>query len=109
MLDKFKDGLNGALLEIVGGLIAPILISSLVSTALFPSYFIWILYLIGIGGMISLIREMSFWATSYIVGWLVGIFILANSGLLSPIDILIYLIPLVFLVYRVLKSFTSRY
>ncbi len=107
MLDKFEDGLNRALLEIVLGLIIPIIISSLVSTGQFPSYFILILYLISIGGMISLIREMSFWATSYIVGWLFGIFILANSGLLTPIDILIYLIPIVFLVYRLLKLILS--
>ena len=100
MLDKFEEGFNRAISEIVVGLIIPITISSLVSTGLIPYYSILILYLIGIGGTINLIREMSLWATSYIVGWLIGIFILAYSGLLTPIDILLYLIPLVFLVYR---------
>lgn len=107
MLDKFEDGLDRAFGEIFGGLIIPITISSLVSTGLIPYYSIWILYLIGIGSVINLIREMSLWATSYIVGWLIGIFILTYSGLLTLIDILIYLIPLVFLVYRVFKLFNS--
>ncbi|KKN64290.1 hypothetical protein LCGC14_0493350 [marine sediment metagenome] len=106
MLDKFEDGLDLALGEIVGVLTTPIFISIFVSLRLFPSYFIWIFNLISIGGMISLIREISFRATTYIVGWFVGIFILAYSGLLAPIDILIYLIPLVFLVYKAKKSFT---
>lgn len=107
MLVKFEEGLKRALLEMFGGLIIPITISSLVGTGSIPYYSIWILYLIDIGGTINLIREMSFWATSYIVGWLIGIFILANYGLLTPLDILIYLIPLVFLGYRLYRSIRS--
>lgn len=103
MSDKFDSGFNRASSEIVGGLITPIIISSFVSTGLFPSYFIWFFHLLSIVDMISLIKAMSFWATSYIVGWLFGVIILAYSGLLAITDILIYLIPLVFLVYRLLK------
>ena len=103
MSDKFDSGLSHAFTEIVVGLITPIFISSILSTELVPSYFIWFFHLLSIIDMISLIKEMSFWATSYIVGWLFGIIILAYSGLLVIIDFLIYLIPLVFLVYKLLK------
>ena len=103
MSDKFDSGFDRAFSEIVVGLIIPILISIFVSTDLIPSYFIWFFHLLSIIDMISLIKEMSFWATSYIVGWLIGVIILANTGLLTFIDILIYLIPLVFLVHKLLK------
>lgn len=103
MSNKFGSGFDRAFSEIAGGLIIPIFISSLVSTGLFPPYSIWILFFISIVGMISLIKEMSLWATSYIVGWLFGVIILAYSGLLTIIEFLIYLIPLVYLVYKLLK------
>ncbi|MHA1285398.1 MAG: hypothetical protein ACTSQP_23085 [Promethearchaeota archaeon] len=51
-------------------------------------------------GMIGLILAMPFWATSYIVGWLIGVFIMGYSGLLTIIEILIYVIPVVVLAYR---------
>ena len=104
MSDKFGSGFNRAISEIAGGLILPIFISILVSTGLFPPYSIWILFFISIVGMISLIKEMSLWATSYIVGWLFGVIILATSGLLVIPEILIYLIPLGFLVNRYRKK-----
>ena len=103
MSDKFDYGLNRAFEEIIGGLIASIIVSSLVSTGLIPSYFIWLFHLLNIVDMIVFIQKMPYWATSYSVGWLIGVIILANTGLLTIIDILINLIPFVFLVYRLLK------
>ena len=108
MSDKFESGFSRALTQIVVGLIPPIFISSFVSTGLFPYYIIWIFHLLGIIDMISLIKEISYWATSYIVGWVFGVIILANSGLLVIQDILIYLIPLVFLIYRLIIYFLDN-
>lgn len=100
MSDKFDSGFSRAFLETVGGLITPIIISSFVSTSLFPSYFIWLFHILSIVDIISLIKATSFWATSYIIGWLIGVIIFASAGLLTILDILIYLIPLGFLFAR---------
>lgn len=109
MSDKIDYGLNRAFEEIIGGLIASIIISSVVSTGLIPSYFILLFHLLSIGDMIVLIQKMPYWATSYSLGWLVGVIILANTGLLTNIDIVINLIPLVlFLVYRLLKLLKGK-
>ena len=103
MSDKFGSGFDRAFKEIAGGLIVPIFISSLVSTGTIPPYSIWILFIIiSIVGMRSLIKEMSLWETSYIIGWLFGVIILAYSGLLAITEFLIYLIPLVFLGHKVI-------
>lgn len=103
MSDKFDSGLDRAFSEIVVGLIVPIIISTVVSTGIVPFYFIWFFHLLSIIDMISLIREMSLWATSYIFGWLFGIIIFAYSGLIGIIDFLIYLVPLGYLGYKLFK------
>ena len=103
MSNKFDSGFNRAFSEIVVGLIIQIIISSFFSIGLIPSYFIWFFHLLSIIDMLSLIKETSFWATSYVVGWLFGVIILTYSGLLTIIDFLIYLIPLGLLVYKMLK------
>ena len=105
MLDKFNYGLERAFSEIIGGILTSIIVTSLVSTGLFPSYFIWFFHLSNIVGMIILIQKMPYWATSYIIGWLIGVIILASTGLLEIIDILIYFVPLLYLVYRLYKRF----
>lgn len=103
MLDKFDYGLERAFSEIIGGLVTTIIISSFISTGLIPSYFIWLFHLLNIVDMIVLIQKMPYWATSYSVGWLIGVIILTNAGLLTILDILINFIPLAYLVYRLLK------
>ena len=100
MLDKFEYGLRRAFDEIIVGSVPSITISIIVSTGLVPSYFIWFFHLFSVIGMIILIQKMPNWATSYIVGWLVGVIILAYSDLITITNMLIYLIPLVFLIYR---------
>jgi len=103
MLDKFDYGLERAFSEIIGGLVTTIIISSFISAGLIPSYFIWLFHLLNIVDMIVLIQKMPYWATSYSVGWLIGVIILTNTGLLTILDILINFIPLAYLVYRLLK------
>jgi len=100
MLDKFEGGFNNALVEMLEGLIPPILISCLASAGLFPFYLVLGFHILSIIGMISLIEEISLRKTSYIVGWLFGVFLLAYTGILPLIDFLIYLIPIGYLVYK---------
>lgn len=53
---------------------------------------------------IEFIQRTYYWATSYSVGWLVGVIILADNGLLTIIDIVIsIIIPIVFLVVRFVR------
>ena len=100
MLDKFNYGLKRAFSELIPEIAIPITVSIFISAGLFPSYSIWFFHLVSIVDMIVLIQKMPYWATSYIIGWLVGIIILATTGLLTILDFLIYLIPIGFLVYK---------
>ena len=103
LFDKFGDGLDHAIEEIIVGIFVSILVSSSVRTGLIPSNFAWVFHLLSIVGTIVFIQKVPYWATTYCVGWLVGVIILANTGLLTIIDILINFIPLGILVFRVIK------
>ena len=112
-IEKFQEGLTGAILEIVLGLIPPIILSAFIDGGIVPSYFIWIFYLlsgiISIYGIVELLKEMSLWGISYIIGWLIGVFLLIDSGLLEPWDFAFYFIaPLAFLGYKILKWILDR-
>ena len=100
MLDKFNYGLKRAFSELIPEIAIPITVSIFISARHFPSYSIWFFHLVSIVDMIVFIQKMPYWATSYIIGWLVGIIILATTGLLTILDFLIYLIPIGFIVYK---------
>jgi len=113
IIEKFQEGLARAITEIVVGLIPPIVLSAAFNSELFPSVYIWVFYLIS--GVISLIgildffKEMSFWGISYIIGWIFGVFLLLDTGLLELTDFLVYFIaPLGYLVYKIIKFFLER-
>ncbi len=101
MSSKFDESADAAISEIVVGIIPPIIISIFASTDLRD--FIWIFDISSIVGIIILILEMPHWATSYIIGWLLGIFLLASTDLLTITDILICIILIGILVFRFLK------
>ena len=111
IIEKFQEGFSHFFEVILEGIIPsaiPIIISGFFNSGIFPSDYILIFYLLsGVAsliGIIKLIEEMSFWGISYIIGWLVGVIFLADSGLLKPWDFVLYLIsPLVFLGYKILK------
>jgi len=107
-VEKVQEGLIGAILEIAVGLIPPIIVTAIINGGIVPSDFIWIIYfisgIISVFGIVELLKEMSFWGISFIIGWLVGIYLLIDTGLLTPWDYVIYLIaPLVFFGYKLGK------
>jgi len=101
MSGKFDESISAAISEIVVGLIPPIIISSFIGAGL--GDFVWIFHIASIVGTTVLILEMPHWATTYIIGWLFGIFILVGTGLLVITDILICIILIGILVFRFLK------
>lgn len=95
-----EDGIVGLVL---GFAIPPAIISLFASAGL--TDFIWIYHLISIVIMIiTIIQEMPKWSTSYSLGWLLGIFILINTGLVSILDILTCILLIGILILRGLKK-----
>ena len=86
----------------MGFAIPPITISLLASAGL--TDFNWIYHLISIAiTIITIIKEMPKWTTSYSLGWLFGIILLINTGLVTFIDILVCIILISGIIFRGLK------
>lgn len=100
---SLSEGLEDAIWGLVLGFaIPPIIISLFASSSL--THFIWIYHLISIViTIITIIQEMPKWTTSYSLGWLFGIYLLINTGLVTIIDILICIILISVLIFRGLK------
>ena len=119
-MNKIFSDLNDAISDIIEGFLSSAIASifagviySLYSTGMIPFYSILLFHLlnlfINIQDVIDLIKEMPYWATSYSLGWLVGVSILANLGISTGIDIVIStIILIVFLVLRLWKWWRGR-
>ncbi|MHA2179981.1 MAG: hypothetical protein ACXAAH_01010 [Promethearchaeota archaeon] len=107
MSEAPSEILDGILISTIVSTFAGVM-SSLVDTGIIPSYFILFFHLlnlsINVRETIVFIEKIQYWATSYSLGWLVGVIILADYGLLTNIDILIsIIIPIVFIILRFVK------
>jgi len=79
-----------------------------VSAGLIPGYYMVLFHILNAAGIIVLIFAMPFWATTYIIGWIVGLWIFSSSGLLNAIDYFVYLVPLIIiLALRIWKNLTN--
>jgi len=112
-LEKIQEGIIGAIGKIVLGLISPLIISAVINNGIVPYNFIGIFYfvsgIVSVFGIVKFLKEMSFWGIAYIIGWVVGVYLLIDSGLLTYWDFVFYLIaPLVFFGYKLIKWILER-
>ncbi len=100
----FEHGYERAISVIFGGVILWTFLNAISSNLSDPSFLLY-LKLFNMFGTISLILAMPYWGTMYLFGWLFGLMILANSGLVGILDFVIYFgIPLMILIIRISKS-----
>jgi len=104
----YEYGLRRALMEVVGGLItSSVLLAFRNSGLLSPSYFL-LFDLASIAGMVLLIFAMPYWGTTYLLGWLTGLGLMFNYGLMGTLEFVAYLLfGLAILAMRILKSATG--
>lgn len=103
-MSRLEHGFRRAVTEIVGGIVFSAIMVAFASSGLIPDSFVLIFHLLNVLSTILLIFTIPFWTTSYIIGWLFGLWIMSSSGLIGILELLIYLVPLVILVIRGLKS-----
>ncbi len=102
---NLEHGCERAIREAGIGIVSGILLNAFISSGLIPSSYITLFKLIIILTILSLIMAMPYWGTGYIIGWLLGMLIMAETGLISTFDIIIYtVIPFVLLILRFTKN-----
>lgn len=98
-MKKFKRGIKKAFAQIIGGIVIAPILNAFATDGLLP---IILVVLINIIGTIVLILSMRSWGFFFALGWLFGFYIVLSSGLLKPLDIILYIVlPIFFLVVRV--------
>jgi len=107
-MPRAEYGFARAISEVVGGLIVSVLLSAFVSTGLIPSSYLLMFELVNLALTIGFILALPYWGTGYLFGWLLGLAIMFQSGLVGPLDFVIYfVIPFIVLIVRFLKRATD--
>jgi len=104
-MPSLEYGYRRAVSEIIGGIVTSIVINAFIQSGLLdPS---WLLYfkLLNMLALIGLIIAMPYWGTTYLMGWMFGLIIMARANLVDVFDFVIYFgVPLMILIIRIAKS-----
>ena len=96
-----EHGLKRAITEIVGGFITSAIISAFVKSGILDPSFILLFHLLNVIFIISLLLKMKYWGTSYLLGWLFGLLLMSQTGLVGTLELLIYFaVPIIYLIIR---------
>ena len=96
-----KRGFN----EAIGGFILSVFITVFSRMPFFEEYKL-AFDLINIASLIVLLSNMSHWSYGYLLGWLISIIILIQTGLMDAWEVLLYiLVPIVVIIIRLKNNF----
>jgi len=88
----FDQGFGNAIQEIIGGIVVSLFINAISATGFVPSDYMLMIELINIIALVSLLFSLQKAGVAYIVGWIFGIYIMIQSGLMNFLDIILYLV-----------------
>jgi hypothetical protein len=105
-LSDVEHGLARAFTEVIGGFITSFALRSVLvgfaNSGFLGSSWLALFDLVSVAGTFSLLRVMNFWKTPYLMGWIIGVGLLLQTGLLGSLEILIYLVvPVLVLLARI--------
>jgi hypothetical protein len=107
--NDFAQGFGSVVEEIIGGIAISLLINAISATGLIPPTYILIIELVNIVALASLLFIFQKAGFAYIAGWIFGIYIMIQSGLMGFWDIILYLIaPIVIIGIRVYLGFKNE-
>ena len=104
-MSKFEYGFKRAVSEVVAGLIMSAVLASFVNEGLIPVSFVLLFHVLNVLSTVLMVFAMPFWATSYSIGWLLGLWVMYSSGLVDVLELVVYLVPLIIVVIRFAKKF----
>lgn len=107
MGESFGYGMRRAIGEVVAGIVTSVLVGAFVSSGLLPPAYAVLFGILNMLGTVTLILAMPYWGTVYLFGWLLGLFIMLQTGLVGILDVLVdFGVPFVVWVWRIWKELT---
>ena len=105
----FGYGIRRLMGEVVGGVITSIFVDVIIGSGLLPPVYAVLFGILNMVGTIGLILAMPYWGTVYLFGWLAGLCIMLQAGLVGILDAAFYFgVPLAVLVLRLWKKLTDQ-
>lgn len=100
-----EHGFERAVSEVLIGFALSAFTTSLANSGLIPSPYLLTFKLLVLAGAIPFIYALPYWGTGYILGWLLGYAVMLPSGIVDPLDFVIFTaIPLIILCLRFFKE-----
>ena len=101
-MNVFKYGTKRAIGEIISGFVTSIIVDAFASSGLLPPSYVFLFGLINVLGTITLILTMPVWGITYLFGWMIGVYLMFQSGLIGILESILYLgIPIAILLFRI--------
>ena len=99
-MNRLEHGLKRAFEEVIGGFVTSAIVYAIASSGLLSPAYLLLFGLINVIGTVTLVYAMPYWGTTYLIGWLFGVGMLLQSGLIGIEAILYIGIPLLYLILR---------
>jgi len=105
-MNKFEYGMKSAIKEIVAGVVTSVLVDSFIAYGFLPSIYLFLFGLLNTIGAITLIITMPLWGLTYLLGWIFGVIIMIQSGLVGIGEIILYLVvPIIVMIIKIKSLF----
>jgi len=105
MIEDIIHGLLRIISEAISGFITATIISVLISANVIPATFLYFFEVINLLSVILLILTIPHWGSFYILGWLVGYWIMLGTGLAGGFFTLLSIVAVITLLFRIRKIF----
>lgn len=91
-MSEFGQGGRDASQEVAGGIVTAIVVNAMAGTGLLSPAYFGLIALMNIVATAILVLKMPLWGLVYTAGWIAAVILFLNAGLLSWVEILVYLV-----------------
>ncbi|MDD5337191.1 MAG: hypothetical protein PHS02_01785 [Candidatus ainarchaeum sp.] len=109
MNSNFGGGTNNAMEGVVYGAVSAAFVDILANAGVIPAE--WMLFFNLVNGLatIGFLMKIPSWGATYLLGWLFGMYIMLQSGLMGIVDVIAYfVIPLLYVGYKIYCFITGN-
>ncbi|MEM5771427.1 MAG: hypothetical protein QW790_01620 [Candidatus Aenigmatarchaeota archaeon] len=103
-MNRFGYGVKRAIGEIIGGFVTSVIVDAFISSGLLNPAYVFLFALLNILGLILLLLTMPAWGITYLLGWIFGVVIMFQSGLIGILEAILYLGVPIFVIMLKIKS-----
>ncbi len=107
-MTRLEYGVKRAISEIVSGIVISSLLNSFSHSGLLDPSHVILFNILNILGVVALTFAMPYWGSSYLIGWLIGLLIMSQTGLIELWEFLAYFAAALFVfITRIWKQLKS--